>query len=54
MIGFVADWRSGDIRIDPTEIEDARWFTRDRLPELPHPMSIARALIEEFLRGGER
>jgi NAD+ diphosphatase len=52
MIGFVADWRSGDIRIDPSEIEDARWFTRGRLPELPHPMSIARALIEEFVRGG--
>ena len=50
MVGFVARWRSGDIRIDPTEIEDARWFGVDELPDLPHPMSIARALIEDFVR----
>ena len=48
MIGFTADWLSGEIRADPTEIEDARWFTRDDLPDLPHEMSIARALIEDF------
>lgn len=48
MVGFVADWLDGEIRIDPREIEDARWFTPDELPELPHPMSIARALIEDF------
>lgn len=49
MVGFVAQWLSGDIRIDPAEIEDARWFTADDLPDLPHPMSIARALIEDFV-----
>lgn len=48
MVGFIADWLNGDIRIDPREIEDARWFTPDALPPLPHPMSIARALIEDF------
>lgn len=48
MIGFTADWLSGEIRADPTEIEAARWFTRDDLPDLPHEMSIARALIEDF------
>jgi len=53
MVGFVADWRAGDICIDPTEIEDARWFRRDALPVLPHPMSIARALIEDFVRRTE-
>ena len=50
MVGFVARWRAGEIRIDPAEIEDARWFGVDDLPELPHPMSIARALIEDFVR----
>jgi NAD+ diphosphatase len=50
MVGFIADWAEGDIRIDPNEIEDARWFDADQLPELPHPMSIARALIEDFRR----
>lgn len=50
MVGFVADWLEGDIRIDEDEIEDARWFDADDLPVLPHPMSIARALIEDFVR----
>ena len=49
MVGFMADWLVGEIQIDPTEIEDARWFARDDLPDLPHPMSIARALIEDFV-----
>lgn len=49
MVGFVADWLDGDIRIDEDEIEDARWFDPDDLPVLPHPMSIARALIEDFV-----
>ena len=49
MVGFVADWVSGDIVIDHDEIEDARWFTATDLPQLPHPMSIARALIEDFV-----
>ncbi|MDA0327402.1 MAG: NAD(+) diphosphatase [Gemmatimonadetes bacterium] len=50
MVGFIADWISGEIRIDPVEIEDARWFTTDDLPVLPHPMSIARSLIDDFVR----
>ncbi len=50
MVGFVADWAAGDVRVDPAEIEDARWFRHDDLPALPHSMSIARALIEDFVR----
>lgn len=50
MVGFIADWLEGDIVIDEDEIEDARWFDYDDLPVLPHPMSIARALIEDFAR----
>lgn len=49
MIGFVADHAGGEIRIDPAEIEDARWFGPDDLPALPSKLSIARALVEDFL-----
>ena len=49
MVGFLADWLDGEIRTDPVEIEDAAWFTPESLPGLPHPMSIARALIEDFI-----
>jgi NAD+ diphosphatase len=50
MIGFTARWKSGDIRIDAKEIEDARWFSpEDMPPALPSPMSIARRLVDDFL-----
>jgi NAD+ diphosphatase len=49
MIGFTAEYAGGEIRIDPGEIEDARWFTAEDLPRLPAPLSIARRLIDDFL-----
>ena len=49
MLGFTAEWAAGDLRPQPGEIEDARWFHPDALPLLPPPMSIARALIDSFL-----
>lgn len=51
MVGFTAQWASGDIRVDGVEIEDAGWFSARRLPPaLPTSFSIARALIDDFLR----
>ncbi len=49
MIGFVADYRSGEVRAQESEIEDVRWFGVDDLPGLPSRFSIARALIDEFI-----
>jgi NAD+ diphosphatase len=49
MVGFVADYESGELTPQPGEIEDAGWFTVDRLPGLPGSLSIARALIDEFI-----
>lgn len=50
MIGFVARYAGGEVRIDGVEIEDARWFDADDLPRLlPSKISIARALVEDFL-----
>jgi NAD+ diphosphatase len=51
MIGFRAEYLSGDIVCDPTEIVDAQWFTRDALPPIPPPISIARKLIDVWLAG---
>ncbi len=50
MIGFVADYAGGDIRIDNKEIEAAGWFTRSTLPPVPSKTSISRALIEAWIR----
>lgn len=49
MIGFTAEYASGQITPDPAEIEDAQWFTKDTLPNLPSQISIARKLVEWYL-----
>jgi NAD+ diphosphatase len=48
MVGFVAEYASGDIKVDGKEIDDARWFTVGSLPSLPASRSIARFLIDTF------
>ncbi|KXU37280.1 NADH pyrophosphatase [Ventosimonas gracilis] len=50
MLGFHAEYLSGEICIQADEIEDAKWFSLDKLPKLPMPQSIARQLIERYLR----
>jgi NAD+ diphosphatase len=49
MIAFHAEWAGGEIRVNPTELADAQWFTPETLPQLPPRLSIARALIEDAL-----
>ena len=55
MIGFIADYAGGRASEDPEEIEDAGWYSLDRLPMLPPRVSIARAMIDQFVaeRGGD-
>lgn len=59
MIGFRAQAESDEITIDPEELEDARWFSREQLDafgdwesdaeyRLPRRDSIARLLIDEW------
>jgi NAD+ diphosphatase len=48
MAGFVAEYASGEICVDPHELEDARWFGLDDLPFLPARRSIARWIIDNF------
>lgn len=47
MLAFHADYAGGVITPQPEEIEDAQWFTLDRLPPLPAPVSIASRLIAD-------
>jgi NAD+ diphosphatase len=49
MIGFTATYAGGDISVDESEIEEARWFTVESLPPLPGKISIARKLIDAFI-----
>jgi NAD+ diphosphatase len=49
MLGFRANYVSGDIVCDTTEIADANWYSRDDLPMIPGSISIARRLIDDWL-----
>jgi NAD+ diphosphatase len=56
MLGFYAEAVSEEVTIDPNELEDARWFSRDEIlnPQahgfaLPRLDSIARRLIEDWV-----
>lgn len=45
MLGFFADYRSGDICVDGEEIIHAQWFDPQNLPEIPPPETISGQLI---------
>lgn len=45
MLGFTADWASGQIKVQEDEIAEAQWFDVTNLPNSPKPGSIAYRLI---------
>ena len=49
MIGFMAEYLDGEIKIDQQEIEDAQWFSLDELPIFSSKASISRHLIDAYV-----
>lgn len=55
MIAFTAEFESGEIVLDESEIAEARWFgPGDALPKIPFGLSIASDLIRAHLPPGMR
>lgn len=50
MIGFFAQYASGDITIDDDEIVDAQWFHYTNLPEVPPADSLSGIMINTFVQ----
>lgn len=50
MVGFTAEYAGGELAIDNNEVVAAGWFTADALPDIPPKDSIARRLIDQFVR----
>ena len=50
MLGFHAEYKSGDIVCQPEEIADAQWFTENTLPQTPPKTAISGWLIHEFIQ----
>jgi len=49
MLGFTAQYESGEIAVDGVEIDDAKWFDANTLPGLPSEISIARKIIDWYI-----
>lgn len=54
MLGFTAEYESGEISVDGMEIADAGWFDVNNLPELPRKMSIARNIIDWYIANNSK
>ncbi|HSW57232.1 MAG TPA: NAD(+) diphosphatase [Dehalococcoidales bacterium] len=49
MIGFTAEYESGEIKPDGTEIAEAGWYSAGSTPVIPPKMSISREIIDWFM-----
>ncbi len=49
MFGFTAEHAAGNIHVDNKELEDAQWFSIDRLPHLPNSVSLSRQMIDAHI-----
>lgn len=52
MVGFIADYESGEISLQDDELSSGAFYSKDNLPEIPRKLSIARKLIDWWLENG--
>ena len=50
MVGFTAEWESGEIVPELSEVTDVRWFAPKEIPDYYRGISISARLIEDFIR----
>jgi NAD+ diphosphatase len=49
MLGFTADYVSGEVHLQREELSKGQFFDREHLPEIPKRLSLARILIDDWL-----
>ena len=49
MIGFIADYDGGEIKLQEDELSSGDFYSKENLPEIPRKLSIARKLIDWWL-----
>ncbi|WP_291580984.1 NAD(+) diphosphatase [Bacteroides sp.] len=50
MVGFIADYAGGEISLQDEELSSGAFYTRDNLPELPRKLSLARKMIDWWIK----
>ena len=54
MVGFYADYDSGELKLQRSELTCGGWFEKDNLPTIPEKLSLARILIDHWLEEKEK
>lgn len=54
MLAFTAEYESGEIRPDGSEIAEAGWFSVEEIPKIPGKLSVSRKLIDWFIEKYQR
>ena len=49
MVGFIAEYDSGQIQLQRSELNKGGWYSRDNMPAIPGEVSLARHLIDHWL-----
>jgi NAD+ diphosphatase len=49
MVGFTAEYESGDVHLQKSELSKGTWFRYDQLPRIPQKLSIARRILDAWL-----
>lgn len=53
MVGFIADYAGGELKIQEEELSEGAFYTRQNLPEIPRKVSLARIMIDWWLSGNK-
>ena len=54
MVGFNADYVSGEVHLQRSELSKGAWFNKNNLPTIPEKLSIARKLLDNWLNEGDK
>lgn len=54
MIGFIADYVSGEIELQAEELSSGAFYPRHALPEIPRKLSLARQMIDWWIADQEK
>ena len=49
MVGFFAEYESGELKLQDEELSRGGWFNKNSLPTIPEKLSLARMLIDDWL-----
>lgn len=51
MIGYICEYKSGEINVDGVEIIDAKWFDLENMPNTPPNSTLSGRLINSYIAG---